>query len=234
MSFQVSPKPCSGTHAYSCTYALVDPSRSNLQFPTVLSVFANTLEEFPHCIRAGDVMLCIDVRVNIFNGFLKLIGSNRSEHFSFVVFSRKVNYVTGFPRLNANRNMDHNHIDSTWGFHVNEWEIHQSNRRRRVYPITSAMVEEMNSWSECLFLRSQVGGKSPCELSLDQALMYTSSKEMNTSWSSNVKGRCDVTCMVAAVISPECPVLGTILHFLLHALTIIKIRIVNVIDKINR
>ena len=222
MCFQVSPKSCSGTHAFSCTYALVDPTRSNPQHPIVLSVFANKLEDFPRCIRAGDVMLCVDVRVDIFRGFLKLVGSNRSENFSFVVFSRKVNYVTGFPRLNT-RQDNRNQIDSVWGFHLNEWEIHQSDRRKIAYPVTPAKVEEMNSWSECLFLQSKVAGKSPCELSLDQAFIYTSTKckgsgSMN-SWSSEVKGRCDVTCMVAAVISPECPLLGTNLLLLSAAST---------------
>ena len=219
VSFQVSPKPCGGSHSYSCTYTLVDPTRSNPQFPVVLNVFANTLAEFPHCIRAGDVLLCVDVRVNIHHGFLKLIGSNKSEscsdNFSFVVFSRKVNYVTGFPRLMAQQD-SRDQTDMTWGFSLNEWAIHQSNKRRRVYPVTPAAVERMSAWSECLFLQSQVGGKSPCELSLDQAFLHTSSKGMGkgiagvgNSWSSDVKGRCDVTCMVAAVICPDRPISGT-------------------------
>lgn len=209
VSFLVSPRLCGGSHKYSCTYQLIDPTRPNPQQPVVLTVFASNLDDFPHCTRAGDVILCIDVKVELIKGFVKLVGSNASQHFAFVVFSRKVNYITGFPRINT-RQDNRDQIDSTWGFHNNEWEIYPSHRRRKAYPITSSKVEEMNSWSECQFLQSQVGGSSKCELSLDQAFTYTSTKEkgmgngMLNSWASDIRGRCDVICLVAAVIGPEC------------------------------
>lgn len=195
----MSPKSCGGSHKLSRTYTLVDPSRPSLQFPIILHIFANTVDEFPQCVRTGDVMRCTDVKVDLYNGFPKLIGSDKNRS-SFVVFSKKVNYLTGFSRLytDSNANPD---VEFDRGFPSTDWTIYSNPIRYKECASTTAKVFELSAWSEGVFLQSPLGEKSMCELNLGQVLRYTSQKSKDASLSQAVKdGRCDVTCMVAAIV----------------------------------
>lgn len=195
----MSPKSCGGSHKFSRTYTLVDPSKPSLQFPIILHIFANAVDQFPHCIRTGDVMRCTDVKVDLYNGYPKLIGSDRNRS-SFVLFSKKVNYLTGFSRLSADSNAVAN-VENDRGFPSSDWTIHSTPTQYRECTFTTAKVLELSAWSEGVFLQSPLGEKSMCELDLGQVLTYTSQKTKDTSWSQAVKGgRCDVTCMVAAIV----------------------------------
>jgi Telomeric single stranded DNA binding POT1/CDC13 len=197
----MSPKSCGGSHKLSRTYTLVDPSRPSLQFPTILHIFANTIEEFPQCVRTGDVMRCIDVKVDLYNGYPKLIGSDRNRS-SFVLFSKKANYLTGFSRLNTDSNANTG-VENDRGFPTSDWTINSNPTQYRECPSTTAKVLELSAWSEGVFLQSPLGEKSMCELSLGEVLTYTSQKSKDMSWSQAVMGgRCDVTCMVAAIVQP--------------------------------
>ena len=230
VSFQVSPQKCKGSHKYSCTYALADPSKPSLQFPIVLQVFCNNLDEFPKCLSAGDVMRCKNVKVDLFNNFPKLIGSDRNRS-SFVTFSKKINYLTGFPsrqtQAYSSEEMKYN-----WGLSPKEWNVESTDMRATGDPYTTLRVTELSTWSERLFMMAPVGEKSICELKLDEVLSYTKLIDPRAASRrlSDKGGKCDVTCMVAAVL-PEGT--GTVLldhlskcrldfpfstdfHFLLH------------------
>ena len=195
----MSPQGCGGTHKLSRTYTLVDPTRPSLQCPTILHIFANTIDEFPHSIRAGDVIRCTDVKVDIYNGFPKLIGSDRNRS-SFVLFHKKVDNLTGFSRPSSECN-GHNDFQNSWGLPSSDWSIHSTHIRNIPCASTAARVIELSTWSERVFLQSPLGEKSMCELTLGQVLTYTNQQSKDTIWSQAVMGgRCDVTCMVAATV----------------------------------
>jgi hypothetical protein len=144
-------------------------------------------------------MRCIDVKVDLYNGYPKLIGSDRNRS-SFVLFSKKANYLTGFSRLNTDSNADAG-VDYYRGLPSSDWTINSNPTRYLECPSTTAKVLGMSAWSEGVFLQSPLGEKSMCELNLGELLTYTCQKSGDASWSQRVKGgRCDVTCMVAAVV----------------------------------
>ena len=93
VSFQVSPKACQGSNRYSCTYTLIDMTKPNPHNPVSLNIFADEVEDFPKCIRAGDIIRCMNVMVEIRGGYSKLIGNPRNKS-TYVTFSRKVNFLT--------------------------------------------------------------------------------------------------------------------------------------------
>lgn len=147
-------------------------------------------------------MRCKNVKVDLFNNFPKLIGSDKNLS-SFVTFSKNVNYLTGFSRRHRQA-YSSEEMERNWGLPPNEWVILSTDRHGKGDPYTTLRVTELSTWSENLFLRASVGEKSLCELTLDEVLSYTKlidPKAVSRSLSDK-GGRCDVTCMVAAVL-PE-------------------------------
>lgn len=201
VSFQVSPKTCSGTHKYSCTYALADPSNPSLQYPVVLQVFSSNLKEFPTCIRAGDVMRCKNVKVDVFNNFPKLIGSDRNKS-SFVTFSKTIDHLTGFSRRQPQACSSAG-IDMNWGLPP-MWTVRSTDRKARGDPDTTLKVTELSTWSDKRFLEASVGEKSIWVLTLNEVLSHTKLIDPRAASrnQSDKGGKCDVICMVAAVL-PE-------------------------------
>lgn len=204
MSFQVSPKACQGSNRYSCTYTLIDMTKPNPHNPVGLNVFADNIEDFPKCIRAGDIIRCTKVMVEIRNGYSKLIGNPRNKS-SYITFSRKVNFLTGFSEsIDESCRTEGLRLDCPWGLFSLEWVVHSSdkNKRRENETVTMQKVKQLHSWAEGLFMGCTLGEKNKTDKSLHEVYQNTTFTVENEGFSRAPKiDRCDVICMVAATAS---------------------------------
>jgi hypothetical protein len=190
VTFSAGPKSCNSkaSHKFSCTYSLIDTTDPNPQFPMVLTVFGNTSKDFPQHIQTGDIMRFINVKVDHFNNFQKLIGSSdKNGGLKILSFHRKVNYLTGF--LN-----DHNDGGSSTGLLSSEWDIQSS--KSTYYPLHATdyeTVKNLNSWSEQIFIRTSLGEQGNLTMTLKNIVSLPTERKDQ---------RCDLVCMVVAVMVP--------------------------------
>ena len=202
MSFQVSPKACRGSNRYSCTYTLIDMTKPNPHNPVSLNIFADEVEDFPKCIRAGDIIRCMNVMVEIRGGYSKLIGNPRNKS-TYVTFSRKVNFLTGFSEnVGETSRTEGLQLDCPWRLFSLQWVVHSpdKNKRRGNETMTMQKVKQLHSWAEGLFMGCTLGEKNKPDLSLHDIYQNTTFKVENEVFSRAPKiDRCDVICMVAAI-----------------------------------
>lgn len=204
MSFQVSPSTCRGSNRFSCTYTLVDISKPNPHHPISLNVFADFTEDFPKCVRAGDIIRCTNVKVEIKGGFPKLVGNLRNRS-SYITFSRKVNHLTGFSRnIDESSNRDGKKMSSPWGLSTSDWVIQTPDKKEgnKHDFTTSETVKQLHSWAEGLFMGCTLGEKKKPDLTLNEVYKNTTCLAEHENRISTTRiSRCDIICMVAAVSS---------------------------------
>lgn len=175
-------------------------------------MFAHRIDEFPKCIRAGDIMECKKVRVDLHQNFPALIASDRNKS-CIVTFSRNINYLSGFPKYTIEEINDrHDNLNVklgrkviNWGFHPSDWLIHSTDKNEKGNNFKHNLsVQQLHAWSEGIFSRSAVGDHARSDVGLNDIFNHTitthngSNNDKNSKMKNNL---CDVVCMVCAVIT---------------------------------
>jgi hypothetical protein len=186
-----------GSHKFSCTYGLIDMTKSNPHYPMKLTVFGDNPKDFPQHLQTGDIMRCINVKVDNYNNFQTLQGSDRTG-LQIVSFHRKVNHLTGFPlRCQSDRGgglMEGSGTGTGTGFLSSDWDVHFTTSTCPIfYTNDYDTVRNLNSWSEQVFIKSTLGDQGNPSMTLKNILSLPTER---------AEQRCDLVCMVVGVMFP--------------------------------
>jgi hypothetical protein len=89
------PKSTRGSHAYSLSFAIVDPSATSPAGSIFFVWFCNSLSGLSMTFRVGDIIRIEKARVQEFNGFPQLVAKDSNS--KVVIFHRKRDELTGAP-----------------------------------------------------------------------------------------------------------------------------------------
>ena len=95
----VPQKTSTGTHKYSKTLGLIDPTFPNPSAPVHLNIFLNDLTYLPKVERCGDMIRAHRISARVWNGNLQLVGWPDSHRSSFLIVSRKIDICSGLPMI---------------------------------------------------------------------------------------------------------------------------------------
>lgn len=88
------PKACKGSHKYSVTFSIVDPSIT-LSTSVPFVWFCNSLDNLHMNFKVGDIIKIQGGFLQSFNSYPQLVGKDNCT--SVTIFHRKDNFLTGWP-----------------------------------------------------------------------------------------------------------------------------------------
>mmetsp|Transcript_35364 Transcript_35364/g.76280 ORF Transcript_35364/g.76280 Transcript_35364/m.76280 type:complete len:615 (-) Transcript_35364:803-2647(-) len=91
------PKSCKGSHKFSCSFSIVDPSLHSPGDYININWFANNLGQLEMGFKIGDVVRCERLAFQIFNTFPQLVG--KGDKSALEVFQKVENFATGLPAV---------------------------------------------------------------------------------------------------------------------------------------
>ena len=89
------PKPCRGSHKYSVSFTMIDPSIPSPSGSIALVWFCNSIDGLHMKYKVGDIIRIENTRVDEFNGFPQLVA--KDSNCNVTIFHRRSDPITGSP-----------------------------------------------------------------------------------------------------------------------------------------
>jgi hypothetical protein len=91
------PKSCKGSHKFSCSFSIIDPSLHSPGDSININWFADNLGQLEMSFKIGDVVRCERLAFQMFNSFPQLVG--KGDKSILEVFQKVENFATGLPAV---------------------------------------------------------------------------------------------------------------------------------------
>jgi hypothetical protein len=159
-------KPSKGNDKYCVSYCLLDHTQPNSQYPIVLSLFSNHIENFPVIRAVGDILRIRRVRAQLHQGKLQLVGnvdhSKGDRRCSILVIHRRRDLVTGGPLIqpapdvvpptsssSSPQGETPTRQANNFGLSSDDWEIKENSGHRYDYHVDEkVIIEHLHAWSQ--------------------------------------------------------------------------------------